>query len=140
VYVTVAPPPPTAGIDEPEPEDPVSVAVTEDALTPLPAPIDGERPPPEDATPLPVATDTIEETMLLPTMLPTLLAKDEVTVPMAVVVEAVEPAELVAVELAELVTAEQLRSKRGVVLNVLPTIPKLGLGVLPASESERVYQ
>jgi len=112
-----------AGTDEPEPEDPVSVVVTEDALTPLPAPIDGERPPPEDARALPVAADTIEETSLA-----TLLAEDG----FAVAVEAVE--------LAELVTAEQLRSKRGVVLNVLPTIPKLGLGVLAASESERVYQ
>lgn len=119
---------------EPDPELPVPVPVgatpVPEALPiPLPAPRDGESPPPDEARGELVATDTTDATDAEMEALAEPLEPPEV--PELVVVDGV------LLELEE--TAEQERSKYGVVLKGLPsTIPKLGL-VWTASLSVRVY-
>jgi hypothetical protein len=82
-------------------------------------------------------------------VLPVVTAETVVDAPVVAVVDAVAEATLLetdvaleAVALLELEELEELalqeRSKRGVVLKVLPTTPKLGFGVEP-SVSWRVY-
>jgi hypothetical protein len=99
------------------PDAPVSVVPEAEvvALAPgMPAPIPvGERPLPDEARPVPETAVDIDDATL----------------------EAPDEADLVADEEAllevEVVMLEQDKSKRGVVLKVLPTIPKDGLGVDP---------
>jgi len=102
-------------------EVPVADALMEERPSPpCPAPWEGERAPPE-------------LTMLLAE-----IAVDKVEAALETDLIDEEPAPLVAVELAEemmlleLETAEQDRSYSGVVLSLLPTIPKLGFGVTGA--------
>jgi hypothetical protein len=93
-------------------EEPVADEVAEVLPIPLPAPSDGESPPPAEARTEPVAATEAEDATL---------AFELATTELAVVEEGP------ALELLE-VTAAQERSKRGVLLNGLPgTMPKLGL-------------
>lgn len=102
--------------EAPDPEElPVGAAPEDEAgPTPLPAPSDGESPPPDEARGLPVAAD--EDCGAEPDADPEAGGEDE---------------EGPGLELDE-ATAEQDRSYSGVVLKVLPTMPKLGLGVVGA--------